>query len=284
MLNNKLNAKIDANFNKVTLVFLIPALLLLISIGLYFIIYDNGDSFINQYVSTQTDLFFYLNHKLSKFPNLQINLTQLGDALIFYPIISIFIIYGPKLWESLLTSSIISIIISALLKKVFAVPRPAAMLNHEDFTIIGKTLSGKTSLPSGHSICAFIIITTLFFAFMPQKNRSRILWTIVIFLLGGLIVSSRVGVGAHYPLDVIIGSAIGFIISIIGIKINNKIKLFHWINNKNNLPIFVVALVICAGIIIKKLTVLNLPIFYISLLSTFITLLLMIRIYVKKNK
>ncbi len=279
-----LNNKVINNFNNIKLWLLIPPFLLLIIMILYFIINNDGSSFIDHYVYVQKDLFFYLNNKLSQFPNLQFNLTQLGDAMLFYPLLAIFIIYAPKLWEALLTSSFFSLIVSALLKKIFAVPRPAAMFDHDSFTIIGKTLSGKTSLPSGHSICAFIVITTLLFAFMPKKIGYKIIWSFFIISAGLIIVFSRVGVGAHYPLDVIIGSTIGFIISIIGITISNRFKLFNWINDKNKLPIFMLALVITGGVIIKKITEINLPIFYISLTSLVITLYLMIRFYVKKNK
>ena len=279
-----LNNKVINNFNNIKLWLLIPPFLLLIIMILYFIINNDGSSFIDHYVYVQKDLFFYLNNKLSQFPNLQFNLTQLGDAMLFYPLLAIFIIYAPKLWEALLTSSFFSLIVSALLKKIFAVPRPAAMFDHDSFTIIGKTLSGKTSLPSGHSICAFIVITTLLFAFMPKKIGYKIIWSFFIISAGLIIVFSRVGVGAHYPLDVIIGSTIGFIISIIGIAISNRFKLFNWINDKNKLPIFMLALVISGGVIIKKIIDINLPIFYISLTSLVITLYLMIRFYVKKNK
>ena len=279
-----LNNKVINNFNNIKLWLLIPPFLLLIIMILYFIINNDGSSFIDHYVYVQKDLFFYLNNKLSQFPNLQFNLTQLGDAMLFYPLLAIFIIYAPKLWEALLTSSFFSLIVSALLKKIFAVPRPAAMFDHDSFTIIGKTLSGKTSLPSGHSICAFIVITTLLFAFMPKKIGYKIIWSFFIISAGLIIVFSRVGVGAHYPLDVIIGSTIGFIISIIGIAISNRFKLFNWINDKNKLPIFMLALAILGGVIIKKIIAINLPIFYISLTSLVITLYLMIRFYVKKNK
>ena len=283
-INSMLNNNVIDNFKGIKFWYLIPPFLLLIIICLYFIINNDGSSFIDHYVTVQKDLFFYLNKKLSQFPNLQFNLTQLGDALLFYPLLAIFIIYAPKLWEALLTSSIISLIVSALLKKIFAVPRPAAMLDHDNFTIIGKTLSGKTSLPSGHSICAFIVITTLLFAFMPKKNVYKIIWTFFIISAGLIIAFSRVGVGAHYPLDVIIGSTIGFIISIIGIKISNQFKLFNWINDKNKLPIFMLAFVIAGGVIIKKIIAINLPVFYISLTSLVITLYLITRFYVTKNK
>lgn len=219
---------------------------------------------------------------MSDFPNLQFNLTQLGDALIAFPFIAVFIIYAPKLWEALLTSSIISIIVTSSLKRIFAVPRPAAFFDQSDFTIVGVPLTGHSSLPSGHSICTFIVITLLLFAFMPKKNK--IVWTTFIILLGLVIAFSRVAVGAHYPLDVIIGCAIGFIVSIISIKLSNRITLFAWIKNTKYYPIFILIFTIWGILIVKKILQINLPIFYISLLPLLITIYLMTRFYVRKNK
>ena len=88
-------------------------------------------------------------------------------------LISVFIVYAPKLWGALLTSAILSLVVSASLKKLFAVPRPAAMFDTDCFVIIGRTLSGRTALPSGHSIAAFVVITILLFAFMPKKNNYK---------------------------------------------------------------------------------------------------------------
>lgn len=285
MLNNsKLNGKVIDNFINLKLSILIPPFLLLFLITLYFVFYNDGSSFINFYSTIQKDLFLYLNSKLSILPNLQYNLTQLGDALIFFPLVTVFIIYAPKLWEGLLSSAILSLIVSAVLKKIFAVPRPAAMFDNDSFTIIGKTLTGKTSLPSGHSICTFIVISILLFAFMPKKNTSKILWSSFILSLGLVITFSRVGVGAHYPLDVIIGSTIGYILGIIGIKISTKVDYFSWFKNEKLYPVFIIIFTIWSGVIVKKIVDINLPIFYISLFSLLITIYLMTISYVQKNK
>ncbi|MFD0989852.1 phosphatase PAP2 family protein [Mariniflexile jejuense] len=260
---------------------LIPSFLLLLLIYLYFIIFNNGANYTYAYINIQKDLFFFLNNKLSQYPNLQFNLTQLGDVIIFFPFLSIFIIYAPKVWDALLISAIISLIVSATLKKLFAVPRPAAIFNNDSFSIIGKTLTGHTSLPSGHSIATFIVITIVLYAFMPKKHKK--LWYIFMLLLGLIIAFSRVGVGAHYPLDVIIGSTIGYIVTIIGIKISNVVNLFSCIKNKKNYPIFMLVLAVWSFFIIKKIIDLNLPIFYISLLALVVTLYLITSTYVKKT-
>lgn len=282
--NSKLNSKVIDNFMNVKLWLLIPSFLLLLLIYLYFVFFNDSANFSDAYVAIQKDLFLYLNHKLSVFPNLMFNLTQIGDVIISFALLSVFIIYAPKLWEALLTSALISLIVSAVLKKIFAVPRPAAMFDNSTFTIIGKTISGKTSLPSGHSIVAFIVITTLLFAFMPKKNTYKIIWCLFLLSMGLLIVFSRVGVGAHYPLDVLIGSTIGVIIAIIGIKISTTANWFAWIKNNKLYPIYIGVLSIWGFFMVKKIVETNLPIFYVSAFTLIITLYLMTTTYVKKNK
>lgn len=281
-MNSNLNNRVAYNFFNVKLYLLIPSFILLFLL-FSFINYKGGE-FTITYVNIQKDLFFYLNHSLSKFPNLQFNLTQLGDVLVFFPLVAFFIVNTPKLWEALLTSSIISLLVSFILKKLFAVPRPAAMFDNDSFVIIGKTLSGQTSFPSGHSIATFIVITTLLFAFMPKKSMHKIIWSSCIILLGLIISFSRVGVGAHYPLDVLFGSAIGYIVAILGIKFNNKMNWLSCIKNKKYYPVFILILIIWAVLITKKILENNLLIFYVSLVSLVITLSLIIRLsYVKKN-
>jgi membrane-associated phospholipid phosphatase len=284
MLNDsKLDRSVSDNFRNVKFGLLIPPFSLLLLFGFYFILFNEGDNYIDRYINIQKDLFFYFNGQLSEFPNLQFNLTQLGDVLVFFPLITIFIIYAPKLWEALLTSAILSLVMSVTLKKLFAVPRPAAIFDNESFVIIGRTLSGNTSLPSGHSIAAFIVITILLFAFMPKKIKHQIIWSLFILTLGLVISFSRVGVGAHYPFDVIVGSTIGYIVAIIGIKINNKVSCWTWIKNKKYHPVFILLLTIWAFVIFDKIVANNLPIFYVSLLSLVVTVYLIISTYVQEK-
>ena len=282
MNNFELDILVVNNFKNVKLWLLIPPFLLLILFFLFFALSD-GANFVDEYVGSQKSLFFFLNGELSKFPNLQFNLTQLGDALIIYPLIIVFLFFAPKLWEVLLTSSIFSLVVSATLKNIFSVPRPAAMFGDDSFTIIGEALYAHTALPSGHSMTTFITITLLLFAFMPKKKYYKIVWSFLILTLSFIISFSRVGVGAHYPFDVIIGSAIGFIVAVIGIKVNNNVRWLDWIKNKRYYPGFILILIIWSILIIKEIADHNLPIFYLSLMSLVLTLFLITKAYVKKN-
>jgi len=278
--NSTLEKSVVQNFSKANLsLLLVPFLVLLFIV---FFLYNNSAFTIDAYVNIQKDLFFYLNSKLAQLPNLQFNMTQLGDALIILPLITIFLVYAPKLWGAVISSSLISLLVSFLLKKLFAVPRPAAMFDNDSFVIIGKTLSGATSLPSGHSITTFTTITIVLFAFMPKDFKAKALWSLSILILGLIISFSRVGVGAHYPLDVLIGSTIGYISALLGIFITNKVKWWSWIKNKKYYPIFMLLLTIWIVAIAKKIVDTNLIIFYFSIGSLVSTLYLMTRMYVKK--
>uniref|UniRef100_UPI003FA28B49 phosphatase PAP2 family protein n=1 Tax=Tenacibaculum maritimum TaxID=107401 RepID=UPI003FA28B49 len=231
----------------------------------------------------QKEAFLYLNNKLATFSDTAFNTTQLGDVLISFPLLTIFIIYAPKLWEALFTASLLLLVISASFKKIFSIPRPAAVFDHDSFVILGETLTGSTSFPSGHSIATFVVITVLLFAFMPQKNSTKLLWSISLIALGLFIASSRVAVGAHYPFDVVVGSILGYMIAIIGIKLNAKINGFIWIKNRRYYPFFMLIFIILMFLIGHKIIKNNIPIYYISFLSLIISLYTITSSYVKKK-
>jgi membrane-associated phospholipid phosphatase len=268
------------NLSKTSLKRLIPALAFLASLIIYFYI-NNGFS-VNSYVEIQKDLFYYINFNLSKFPVLQFNLTQLGNPLVFLGLLTAFIIYIPKLWEVMLNSIVISSLLSFFLKIIFNVPRPAVVFDNDTFVIIGETLVGYKSMPSGHSIATFTIMTILMFAFMPKKINNKIIWLFFILFIGMAIAFSRVGVGAHYPFDVLIGSCIGYISSIIGIFVNNKIKFWNWLNKIKYYPLLMLFLFMWAIAIIYELKLNNLLIFYFSLISVLLTFYFTLKKYVKK--
>ncbi|WP_340112870.1 phosphatase PAP2 family protein [Maribellus mangrovi] len=283
LVNTHLNSKVTENFTRVNYSSLIPPFLVLLLFYIYFIFSKGSGSYVDEYISLQKDLFLTINAYLSKFPGLQFNLTQLGDVLIFFPLLTVFMVYSPKLWEGLITSAILSLIVSAGLKKLFHVPRPAAIFDNDTFTIIGRTLTGNTSLPSGHSIATFVVITTLLFAFMPARNRQKIIWIILMLATGLFIAFSRVGVGAHYPFDVLIGSTIGYIVAVLGIRINAKLNWLTWMRNKKYHPVFVVLFAAWIFAIVQKIVADNLLIFYFSLIALVISLYLILKSYVQKK-
>ncbi len=274
------NASVIENSNKVKVsLFYIPLFLLT---AIFFYLYFAGALSVERYVEIQKDIFIDINSTLGQFPSLMLNLTQLGDALIFLSFLTLLIIYAPKFWESLISASIVSAILSKFLKVLFSVPRPAAILDNETFIITGKKLVGHSSLPSGHSITTFTIITVLMYAFMPKKISSKVAWVILLIGLGFIIISTRVGVGAHFPLDVIIGGIIGYISGLIGIFISKNDKLWAWIGNPKYYPFFIILFMVCCVVLGTKIYKENLLIYYLSMISLIVSLYKIIYVYIKK--
>lgn len=276
-----MNQSVILNFSKLSKSLLLIPLFLIILIIVYLFTQDALS--IEQYISIQKDLFYIINQNLGQYPTFQYNLTQIGDSLIFFALVSVFFIVTPKLWEALLSASLISLIFSSTLKKIFAIPRPAAALDIEQFIIAGKILKGHNSLPSGHSITTFTILTVLLFAFMPQLKKLKFWWILAVLTIGFVIVFSRVGVGAHYPLDVICGSIIGFLSGLLGIFFNQKYPIWKWINEQKYYPIFMLLFLVSGILIIQKLTKENLMIYYVALATLGYTLYKITTVYVKKR-
>lgn len=275
-----MNEKVIANFSKLKLSLFFLPLLLLLTITLF--LYSNDSLHADKYVQIQSDCFFYINHHLGQYPILEYNLTQLGDASIILSLLTLFILYAPKLWESLLSASIVSLLFSSILKNLFLIPRPAQIYDNNTFIIVGKKAVGFASLPSGHSITVFTTLTILLFAFMPRKLINKVLWIFTLVLIGLIIVFTRVALGAHHPLDVIIGSIIGYISGLIGIFISRKYKIWNWVNNKKYYPIFILLILICVVSLIPKIINDNILVYYFVLISLLVSFYKIIYVYVKK--
>lgn len=277
---SRMNSNVISNFSKLNLsIFFLPvALLISVVLFLYF---ENSLS-TEGYIKIQKNIFYFLNSKISQFPHIAYNLTQIGDALIFLSFLTLFILYAPKIWEALITASIVSALFSNVLKILFSIPRPAAAFDNSTFTIIGRALPGHNSLPSGHSITIFTVLTVLLFAVLPKKPNIKFLWYLFIVSIGLILVFTRVGVGAHYPIDVIVGSIIGYISGLIGIFICRKYEICAWVNNIKYYPIFIILFLVCCFVLISKIINENLFIFYISLFSLIISLFKISYVYIKK--
>jgi membrane-associated phospholipid phosphatase len=275
-----MNTRVIENYSGLKYsVFLFPTIFLL-TIFLY--LYSHHALNINGYINIQKKGFYFLNSQLSQFPTAMYNLTQFGDALIFLSLLSVFIYYAPELWKALIPASLLSMILSSTLKNLFTVPRPAAALDTQTFFIIGELLPGHSSLPSGHSITIFTTLTILMFAFMPQKLILRFLWIFFFLAIGIILALTRVGVGAHFPLDVIIGGIVGYFSALAGIFISRKKAVWSWLENNRYFPIFLLSLLVCAVLIVVRMIKDPLPVYGLSLAAIFFSIYTITDAYFKK--
>lgn len=280
---NTVNQYVASNYSRLRpALFILPAAILALIAGLLYA-YDSLSP--ERYVEFQREAFFSINTKLSQYPTLQHNLTQMGNALISLSFLTIFVLYAPRMWGALASASILSTIISNLLKRLLSVPRPATVFDNDTFTIIGEHIHGYASCPSGHSITVFTTLTILMFAFMPQKAGAKSLWCLAVVAVGLILASSRVGVGAHHPLDVLIGSTLGFLSGLLGIFLDRRFPvLFSWIANRRLLPIFILLFLGSAVAVVNKVLQTNLIIFYLSLISLIVSLYAVSKTYLAEVK
>ena len=117
-------------------------------------------------------------------------------------------ISGPQL-APLCITIILAATLSESLKTLFASARPAAVLLADSIHIIGVRLHAK-AFPSGHTIAAFACTTVL----LPIIASNAMRWGLT--LLAIVIGVSRVGVGAHWPIDVAGGAVIGVFSGTVG--------------------------------------------------------------------
>ncbi len=275
-----MNIRVIKNYARLKPSLFYLPILLLIAMVLW--LYSRDALSVDKYIEVQKDAFFFINFHLGQFPKTLYNLTQIGDASVFLAFLSIFILYAPKMWEALLSASLLSLIFSNVLKNIFGVARPAVVFDNNSFIIIGNKAVGQASLPSGHSITVFTTLTVLMFAFMPEKLQYKILWVSFIIITGLMIAFTRVGVGAHYPLDVITGSIIGYISGLIGIFISREFKIWAWINNPKYYPVLMILMLVCCISLINGIIDENLVIYYLAIASLFFAFYKIIYVFVKK--
>lgn len=131
------------------------------------------------------------------------NITSLGEGATILAIAALLIGRRPRLLWAIALGLVLTIITVHALKQGFDVARPARVLDEGAFHGIGPPLS-KNSFPSGHAAAAF---ATAAFAFA----LTRATWVrAAALVLAALVALSRVAVGAHWPLDVLVGAALGW--------------------------------------------------------------------------
>ncbi|WP_412723496.1 phosphatase PAP2 family protein [Alteromonas sp. D210916BOD_24] len=180
----------------------------------------------NAYTNGQAVPFMWLNKELQFMPEaFWLNVTYLGDALILIPLLSFVWLIQPRCWAAMFGAIPFALIVSHLGKHFFSIPRPAAILDNNTFTIIGKTLTAHTSFPSGHTTTIFTALSAILFVLMRNNKTSpkiKFGLTVGLFILASVVAVSRVAVGAHWPADLVLGMVIGITAGLIGEYLTRK--------------------------------------------------------------
>nr|WP_299169616.1 phosphatase PAP2 family protein [uncultured Allomuricauda sp.] len=94
--------------------------------------------------------------------------------------------------------------------------------NAEEINTLIRILKSPTdySFFSGHAASSFSI-TVLVFLFLRKKVR----WLVLFFIWPLLFAISRIYVGVHYPLDIIVGALVGILTGLLFYKLYNRFIL-----------------------------------------------------------
>ena len=144
-------------------------------------------------------------------------LTTLGDGRVQLALMLPFCLRYPRVFWALVLGALVAGMISRGVKVWIPLPRPAAVLDASQITIIGARLTSH-SFPSGHTVSAFSFVI----AWLALLGWWRALPFVVIAMLVGF---SRIAVGAHWPVDVLAGALIGTVGGWAGLRLSG---LFRW--------------------------------------------------------
>jgi len=111
---------------------------------------------------------------------------------------------GPA-WQVVLAVLLAQGVVDWGLKPLIGRPRP--FISDASSRVVGYQPS-TYSFPSGHSASSFAAATV--FAFALTRRRAAITWA-----LAATVAFSRIYIGVHYPLDVVVGALIGVLIGVL---------------------------------------------------------------------
>jgi membrane-associated phospholipid phosphatase len=180
--------------------------LFLIAGGYYFFHYSKAEGFllINQWHSNFADVFFKYY-------------TNAGDGLVYVALILIFLFINRwsaliGLWGFASSSLTVQLVKQVIIRDT---PRPKTFFENPGVLhfVDGVTVHGFGSFPSGHTATAFSI--ALWLAYLTPNKFIGALYLIPAILVG----YSRIYLAQHFPEDVMIGSLIGIVTTILVIAI-----------------------------------------------------------------
>ena len=145
-------------------------------------------------------------------------ITLFGDTHVAVALTLFLIMRHKQLLPAALIATVPATIIAQSLKRGMPIDRPFSVLPEDSYVQIGRLLE-MGSFPSGHTMTAAVWVG-LFVLFIRKTPFSYGLMALLV--LAGL---SRIMVGAHWPVDVLVGAGIGLLCAVAGYKIALRYQL-----------------------------------------------------------
>lgn len=162
------------------------------------------------------DLLLYFSAHRREFWNVFfIYGTMLGEAYMYILAMIGLLFVGYRLVLAIPLLGVAVTLVSYLLKKFFAMPRPPAYFTQlgrfEELSLISgvKVYMGSNSFPSGHTMSAFALFTFLLLALRAKSGPGIQLLLALLAIVVGL---SRIYLMHHFLEDVFLGAIVGMLL------------------------------------------------------------------------
>lgn len=161
-------------------------------------------------------LFSVINQSADVAGTLWASLTIFGDTAVALSLMLPLCWWRPDIARAIIVAALIATFLTHGIKHLAAMPRPAAVLDSGALHVIGPVLT-HGSFPSGHTTTIFTL------AGVVCLSLRRTLFHIMLVAFAFAVGVSRIGVGAHWPVDVAGGMVVGWVSAVAGIHLGK-----HW--------------------------------------------------------
>lgn len=168
-------------------------------------------------MNLNTEIFYFINNGLSNpfFDFIMPRISDLGGLAFLAIVCAIALLLTRKnvfnsgkyygLVKLFAGAIILSVIITAPLKLLYSQPRPYLVLSHVN--VLTSSVD-PNSFPSGHSSTTLSVMSVLFIKSRDYFTRHNLV-RIFAVAFAVVIAFSRIYIGMHFPLDVVVGAIIG---------------------------------------------------------------------------
>jgi undecaprenyl-diphosphatase len=146
-------------------------------------------------------------------------LTMLGEGQWEMALIAPCLLFAPRVNVAALYAAPFVLVLTHVPKLLLHLPRPSSVLADHAVHLLDAPRAMNT-FPSGHAVMVATVATVLVLGCDPIRRR---MWSALLVLIAlSVIAWSRVAVGAHWPVDVLVGAALGVAAGYAGIKLAER--------------------------------------------------------------
>ncbi|MDX8404104.1 MAG: phosphatase PAP2 family protein [Mariprofundaceae bacterium] len=195
-----------------------------------------------QQTADSHDLFRLINDAHSPLGDAFFGMVSgLGDGLIISLLCSLLMLFRLRLGIASVVAFIVSGLFAQMLKRLFDMPRPPAIL--DNVHVLGHSLTSH-SFPSGHSTSDGVMVLLAFLIWSRADWRS---WSVAaLFTLAAI---GRIYGGVHFPMDVAAGLVIGVVTMWLCWKTSQKLPVDAWLKSDWSWKIPALTVAIQAGVL-----------------------------------